>query len=188
MLGGTDPVIIFQFSKLAGGSLSNALSNIPVVSQIPTLIEQPPIPIYLSEQLTGLYIVNEDKNVDIETDIETKSDGSEPDVDQKGIGSTVDINLEAIKDSIGITLLSALVDLAFDKVTSKEYAITYLHGATTIFRGRLTGFVSQQGANNNLLTVRITLTRGAPTPKEEKQQIVVPGSGRGTLPLQPGGV
>lgn len=182
MLGGVDPIIIFQFSKLAGSAV-DLTSKIPVLSKVPTFIEQPPIPVYLSESLTGLMITTEDKSVDIETDVETKSDGSEPDTTQKGVGSSVDINLTAIKDSIGITLLSALVDLAFDKVTSNEYAITYFHGATTIFRGRLSGFVVNQNNNNTLLDVRITLTRGSPTPKDKPAQIEVPGS-RGTIPLQ----
>lgn len=163
MLKGIDPVIIFQFAKLAP-SLGDTVSKIPVVSKIPTLIDMPPIPIYLSQQLTGLHIDTEDKNVDIQTTTETTTDGSSPQVDQKGIGSTVAINILARKDSVGLSLLSAMIDQIFDKVTSKEYAITYIHGATTIFRGLLHSYAANQNADNELLTIKIEITKGEAQP------------------------
>jgi len=180
MLGGIDPVIIFQFSKLAGTSFAEQILKIPLVSEIPDVVAQPPIPIYLSESLTGLFIDTEDKNVDTEVDIQTKTDGSEPAVEQKGVSSTVSINLQGRKDSLGIALLSAMIDLAFDKVTSKEYAITYLHGATTIFRGMIKSYSVNQSATTNLLTIKIELTKGAKQP-QKKQTIVV-------VPAQTGGI
>jgi len=166
MLNGIDPIIIFQFSKLASDA-NSLLTKIPVISKIPTVIEQPPIPIYLSEELTGLYIDTEDKNVDIQTDTETLSSGDAPETTQKGVGSTVTINLVAKKDSVGMSLLSAMIDLVFDKVTSREYAITYMHGATTIFRAVLHSFAVSQNSSNDLLSVKIELSRGAKTPEKK---------------------
>lgn len=174
MLNGIDPVIIFQFSKLAGTDIGNTISKIPIVSKIPTVIDMPPIPIYLSQTLTGLHIDSEDKNVDIQTTTETTTDGGSPQVDQKGIGSTISINLLAKKDSIGISLLSAMIDQIFNKVTSKEYAITYLHGPITIFRGLLHSYAVNQSADNELLSIKIELSKGESQPVKAQPQPQVP--------------
>lgn len=173
MLGGLDPVIIIHLSKLADTSFGKSLAKIPVISQIPTLLEQPPIPIYLSEQFTGLYIENEDKNVDISTETETLTNGEPPEVNQKGIQSGVTISLLAKKDSTSMILLGAMIDEVFDKVSSKEYAISYLHGATTIFRGLLQSFAISQEPNTDLMSIKIQLSKGSknPTKKEPDLQI-----------------
>lgn len=181
MLNGLDPIIIFQFAKLAP-SLSATIAKIPIISDIPTAVDMPPIPIYLSESLTGLYIDAESKNVDINTNTETKSDGSEPDVSQKGIGSTVSIDLIAKKDSLGLSLLSAMIDIIFDKVSSKEYAITYIHGPITIFRGVLQSYQVNQSAQNELLSIRIELSKGEKTPQKVASTLETPKI-TGTVPL-----
>ena len=168
MLNGIDPIIIFQFSKLAP-KLGETIAKIPVISEIPTLIEMPPIPIYISQTATGLQIDSEDKNVDISTMTETKTDGSTPDVDQKGIGSVIAINMVAKKDSLGLALLSAMIDQIFEKVTSKEYAITYLHGPITIFRGVLHSYSVNQNAENELLTIKIELSKGEKQPTKQAE-------------------
>jgi hypothetical protein len=118
MLNGTDPIILIQFYE-APPEVKSALSKIPILSAYQDRIGLPPIPIYLSENLTGLYIVSEDKNVDIQTKTETLSDGKTPFVSQQGVGSTVRINLQASQDSIGVTLLSALADQIFQRVELK---------------------------------------------------------------------
>lgn len=183
MLGGKDPVIIFQFSKLANTSFSRLLSDIPLVADIPTLIDQPPIPIYLNSDYTGLFIDQEDKSVDIVTDVETLSDGESPEVSQKGVGSDVTINFIGKKDSVGIMVLSSLIDLCFEKVTSNEYAITYLSGATTIFRARLGGFSFTQNRQNDLLNITITLSMSK---KDAKPKSAVPELDyvTGEIPIQ----
>jgi hypothetical protein len=82
MLNGTDPIILIQFYE-APPEVKSALSKIPILSAYQDRIGLPPIPIYLSENLTGLYIVSEDKNVDIQTKTETLSDGKTPFVSQQ---------------------------------------------------------------------------------------------------------
>lgn len=187
MLGGIDPVIIFQFSKLAEsvtsdvGPVQPTVAKIPFISSIPTLIDQPPIPIYLSETLTGIYIDSEDKNVDIETETQTMADGSAPDVSQRGLASTISVNLVARSDSIGLTLLSAMIDQLFDKVTSKEYAITYLHGPITVFRGILHSFSVNKQSGNDLLSIKIELSKGTKEPTKKALIPSVPGY-TGTIP------
>lgn len=180
MINGTSPVIIFQFGKLIPG-LSEALSKVPVISQIPSVVEQPPIPIYLSDSVTGLMIDTQDKNVDIQTDVETKSDGSDPDVKQKGVNSSVRIQIKGKADNVGLILLSALIDMVFDKLSSKEYAISYLNGATTIFRGVLQNYSVNSNADNDMLLVTVELSKGTKTPQKTAEVPTVP-SQTGTLP------
>lgn len=171
MLNGLDPVIIFQFSFLAGDVATNIIKKVPIISTVPTLIEQPPIPIYLSEQRTGLFINSETKVVDIGTQTETFTDGKKPEVIQKGASSTVTVELIAKRDSIALTLLSSMIDLIFDKVTSKQYAITYMHGPTTIFRGLLSSYSVNPISGTDTISISFELTRGDQEPDKKKADI-----------------
>jgi hypothetical protein len=158
MLNGIDPILLFQISKLTPTE-TEALSKIPLVSTIVEKIGLPPIPIYLSEKLTGLYIDTEDKNIDIETSTETLANGADPIVNQKALNSTVRINMIASKDSIGLTLLAAVADLIVPKVTSREYSITYLHGPVTVFGGLLHSFSVSQNANDTIMNVTLEISK-----------------------------
>jgi hypothetical protein len=168
MLNGLDPIILIHLSKRTDvTALTGVTGLIPIVSSaIDDLIDFPPIPIYLSENLFGIVIDAESKNVDIVTDFETKTDGTLVNVNQKGANSSVSVNLTGKKDSIPITLLSAFIDLIFSKVTSKEYSITYLHGATTIFRGLLKSFAIDQVEGTDKLSIKLELTTGESKPQK----------------------
>lgn len=172
MLNGIDPIIIFQFKKISKET-QEKLSKIPLVSSIVDTIGLPPIPIYLSEQVTGLYIDSEDRNIDIETTVDSLYSGASPLVSQKAINSVVRINMIGSRNSIGLTLITALADLIVPKVGSKEYAITYLHGGTTVFGGLLHSFSAQQNANNELVNITIELTKNS-TAKPAGPPVVAP--------------
>ena len=198
MLGGLDPIIIFQFSKVSD-SAKATISKIPIVSSIVSKIGLPPIPIYLSEQTTGLYIDAEDRSIDIDTTVETLSDGSSPVVNQKAINSVVRIDMIGSRNSIGLTLLSALADLVVPKVSSKEYSITYLHGGITVFEGLLHSFNVAQNTENDLVKVTLELTKNNTTKKEAtvevkpvSEPVTLSGGTEGippgpTTPLEAGG-
>jgi hypothetical protein len=159
MLNGLDPIIIFEFSKKLSEKQLESLSKIPIVSSIVKKIGLPPIPIYLSEKITGLYIDSEDRTIDIDTKVEADPDGKTPVVNQTPINSVVKINMIGSRNSIGLTLLNALADLIVPKVSSKEYTITYLHGSITIFRGLLHTFSVNQNADTDLVNIGIELTK-----------------------------
>lgn len=181
MLGGLDPVIIFQFSKLAP-TVGTALSKIPLVSDLKTFVEQPPIPVYLSERFFNVAIVGTSKSVDIETDTETKTDGSAPDINQKGIQSGVEIHIEGKTSSVALILLSSLIDLAFDKATSKEYSISFIYGATTVFRGVLHTYSAEMVEGTDKLSVKIGISKGSKNPTKPNPVKEVPSSGPAPLP------
>lgn len=184
MLNGLDPIILFHYSKKVPTSLGFDF-DIPLISAIEDMIDFPPIPIYLSESLFGIVIDQESKNIDIATEIETLSDGSAPKIHQKGASSQISIQMKGKKDSIPLTLLSAFLDQAFDKATSGEYAITYLHGATTLFRGLLKSYAVDTQDGTDLQLIKIELTSGesqpqkpasVPSPPPVTNKIIIPGA------------
>lgn len=179
MLNGVDPIILFNFKKLSP-SLQSSITKIPVVSSIVEAIDLPVVPIYLSERLTGIYIDSESKSVDIDTTADTLSDGSDPELNQKGLQSSVKIEMVAARDSLGVALFSAMSDLIFPKVTSKEYSITYLHGAVTVFAGLLNSFSITQQSNNTLYSISMELIK--PSTQTRVQTVVVPKV-TGSVPL-----
>lgn len=175
MLGGLDPVIIIQLKKRVA-STADANIMIPVVSQEPTLVNLPPIPIYLSEKLFNVAIGGASKSMDVETDTETLTNGNAPDVNQKGIQSSVEITIEGKQDSVALTLLSAMIDQVYDRVTSKEYSISLLYGATTIFNAVLHSFSSETVEGTDKLLVKIKLSRGSKNPVKPNPVGSVPGA------------
>lgn len=181
MLNGLDPIILFNFFK-ATPATTAALEKIPVVADIVAKVGLPPIPIYLSESLTGLFIDTEEKSIEIDTKMETLTDGADPKIDQKGLQSTIKVSLTGKKNSLGLTLIAAMSDLILKKVTSKEYSITYLHGATTVFGGLLHSFNISQTAENDLLAITFELSTGAAS-TQEKSPIPVVGKVTGAVPL-----
>jgi hypothetical protein len=178
MLNGIDPIIIFNFKKAS--FLSEALSKIPLVSDVISTTDLPAIPIYLSESLTGICIDTEDKSIEVDTNIDTVTNGDTPVINQKAISNTVKIGMTANRDSIGVMLFAALTDLVFPKLTSKEYSITYLHGAVTVFGGMLHSFSITQNAENTLYTISLELVKpGGP----KGPQIPIVGKIAGAVPL-----
>ncbi len=161
MLNGIDPILIFHFSKIVTDKKLNNKSKIPVTASILSKLPLPAIPIYLSESLTGIYIDTEEKNVDIATDIDTLVIADDPVMNQRGIGNTIKISMMASRDSVGLTLLSAMSDLIFPIVTSREYAISYLHGAITVFEGLLHTFSITQDPNTDKYNITLELIKPA---------------------------
>ena len=178
MLNGIDPIIIFGFKKLPPSIAANPA--IPVAGAAGLPLDLPFIPIYLSEKLTGIYIDSEDKNLDVDTTVTATSDGSTPIVNQRPISSTITINMKASRDSIGVSLFSAMADLVFPKLTSKEYNITYLHGAVTVFQGLLHSFSITQNSNDDLYNITLGLVK---PPAEIKSPVPVVGKVTGAVPL-----
>jgi hypothetical protein len=159
MLNGIAPILIFNFKKLIPEA--NLTIGIPLVPMTDIQIPLLPIPIYLDEKLTGIYIDTENKNVDINTEIQTLPDGNTPKSIQTGINSTISIEMFAKKDSIGMSILVALCDMIFQKVTSQEYSVTYVNGAITCFGGLLHEFSCSQNSNDDLYKINLQLSKAA---------------------------
>lgn len=178
MLNGVDPIILFNFKKIPP-SLQAVISKTPVLASIVSAIDLPVIPLYLSERLTGIYIETESKSIDIETNTETLATGEAPVTNQRGLQSSIKIEMVASRNSIGVSLFAAMADLIFPKVTSKEYSITYLHGAVTVFAGLLHSFSITQNRENDLYQISLELIK----PSGTKFTVPVVGKVTGALPL-----
>lgn len=159
MLNGLAPIIIFQFSKKIPQAPSLG-AKIPVETSFFSKIPLPPIPLYLDEKLTGLIVDSEDKSIDIQTSQDSLSDADSPLITQNALESSVKINLQATKDSIGLTILSAVADMILPRVTSQEYSIQYLNGATTMFNAKLKSFSVNSSRDNTLLNITVELIKG----------------------------
>lgn len=157
MLNGLAPIIIFNFKKLLPQFTLPV--GIPLIAEAGSTVPLIPIPIYLKEEITGLYIKQQNKNVDIETKVQTLTDGTAPKVLQNGLNSTVTINMVSNKNSIGLGIMSALIDLIFEKVTSEEYSISYFNGAVTVFGGLLEGYSVSENESNDLYNVSLQISR-----------------------------
>lgn len=181
MLNGLDPIIIFRFSKRVENP-TETQAKIPLVDDVPTMIPGPPIPIYLSETLTGIFIDMESKNIDAQTTTETKTTDANPSVKQSGIANNVVIDLKGKKESTGLSLFLALADFAYTKLTSQEYSITYLHGPVTVFNGLLNHFSFTSDPNEDIIRIKIELSMGGakePTPQANSATVQ---KSTGTLP------
>jgi hypothetical protein len=182
VLNGIAPIIIFNFKKLLP-ALQELTSGIPLLADVTEKIPLVPIPIYLDEKITGLYIDQENKNIDVNTETKTLPDGTAPKVQQTGINSTITINMQASANSIGLSVLSAMMDLIFEKLTSQEYSITYLHKAVTVFNGLLEGYSISQNSNNDLYSITLTISRVTGSNTTEKAAAIsVPKVGGVVLP------
>jgi len=159
MLNGIAPVIIFNFSLVPKSPTFNAISGIPLVGDFVANNLGLPIPIYLDERLTGIYIDSEEKSLDVETNAQNKSTGFKPKIDQRAINSVVRVNMIASRNSVVLTALLALCDIAFTKLASKDYSISYFNGATTIFNGLLQGFSVNADTNDDLYRIRFEISK-----------------------------
>ncbi len=164
MLGGVAPILIFSFKPNieALNPLFNALSGIPLIGS--TFDLGLPIPLYLDEKLTGLYVESEAKNLDLNQEIDARFDGGPPVYFQRMLNSSVTVNLLATRDSILLPALLALADLIVPKVVNRKYSLTYLNGPTVVFDGLLHSLSTSQGADDNLIriTLQIQKTHKAP--------------------------
>jgi hypothetical protein len=159
MLNGLAPIIIFDFLETAKLDLGSTFAKIPVLKNIPTF-PLPSIPIYLDENLTGLYIDSVSKNVDVDTESHTNVTDPNPIIIQKGINSLITVNLKANSSSIGMILLGVLCDKIFSRLLEGKYSITFLYQNVTLFGGLLHSFSSVQNTENDLFNISLQLSKG----------------------------
>lgn len=154
MLNGIAPIFIFTISPVP--KASNPLAGIPIVSDFVENIGVP-IPIYLDEQLTGLYVDTEEKSIDIDNNVVAVNKGGAK-VFQNPLESMVTINLIGKKDSIALMVLLAMNDLIFSKL-KYGYGISYLNGPTAIFNGLLKTFATNTTADNDLIRITMQISK-----------------------------
>ncbi len=165
MLGGIAPILIFSFPPVLGIDLGQILGGIPVIGD--TLADIGiPIPIYLDENLTGIYIESESKSLDIDTDITPKYNttigaigASTSFINQSGINNMVTVNMLANRDSLILSVLLALNDMVFSKLVSGKYKMSYINGTTLVFGGLLHSFSVNANSDDTLLKITMQIQK-----------------------------
>lgn len=152
------PIMIFTFpfDNDSVNPVFNALSGLPLLQNTVSAIGIP-IPIYLDEQLTGLYVQSENKNIDIATEQNDAANSTKPFLTQKSISNTVSINLTGKKDSIFLTALLALVDLAYPMLVKAKYRVSYFNGPTVVIGGLIQGITAQANENDDLCNITMVI-------------------------------
>lgn len=176
MLNGVAPILIFNFPENPA-SLSpvfNALSGIPLVGPLLPLSIGVPIPLYLDERVTGLYVDTQGKNLDIETTIEPRYDNKKPFVYQRALNSSITINLNANKDSILLPALLALTDFIIPRLISQNYQVSYLNGPTVILGGLLQGLNTNEGSDDDLIRIVLQIQKTDQRPASPVPPTLIP--------------
>lgn len=163
MLGGIAPILIFTFPPILGIDLTSIISGIPIVGKDSLAGIGLPIPIYLDEKTTGIYVESETKAIDIDTDIspvyrKTTNEITNY-VNQSGVNNIVTVNMLASSENIFLSALLALNDMIFDRVAQTKYRVTYINKSTLVFGGLLHSFSTQASSNDNLLRITMQIQR-----------------------------
>lgn len=155
-----DPVFLFyKLHKLKDGKLQ----------------EGAPIPVYLSQNITGICVDNEEDSLSISTDYipvlgEQKSTDNSIKVQQRGESRKVRITLIASKNSVGLNILlplmKSILSYAF---AQKEYKIAYFNQNVLIFNARLAGYQMIPGSDDTKVSITVTLEVLPDKEDEEKR-------------------
>ena len=152
MLGGIAPILIFTFPVAPDAP---NLTGIPVLDSVLSSVGVP-IPVYLDEKLTGVYVTSQEKSIDIDTQPEISSDGTAK-VTQRGINNTVTVHMLASKNATLLSILLAFADEAFKRAVNGKYSVTYLNGSTLVFGGKVASFSAAENDNDDLLRLTLVL-------------------------------
>jgi len=156
MLNGIAPLLVFTFTN---DEAINAVKSVPLVGNFLAENVGLPIPLYLDEYLTGIYVQGESKAIDIETKPEARNDGEDPIVNQRLLNSVTTVTMVASKKGVLLMTLLAFADVILSRVVSKQYKISYFNGPTIIINGLLHGFTTQQGDNDDLVRIEMLISK-----------------------------
>lgn len=179
MLNGVAPIIIFSFFKKQPATKEKGT---PLISQVVSRFSFPPIPVYLDESL-GVLVSSKKTNIDIATRVETMTNGDPAAVTQKGIAAITTIEMVANKNNLILGVILAMSTQILQKVTSKEYSISFLHESTVIVNGLLHSFNREETSDSEMTTITMEISQGG----EDKSPLPKPGQATGTASLNDAG-
>ena len=152
MINGIAPLFIFTWKKPDG------TSGIP-------------IPIYLDEDLTKIYVDESDESLSINT--ETLADIDEQNavkIVQKGLTQKTTISTILRDNSIvGFILLPLLKTIASKVLSDLDYNIAFIDKSIVIFEAKLVGYQKKQSREDDLIRFNIELEV---KPEEKKKEEV----------------
>lgn len=156
-----DPVLLFYpLNKLENGDLQ--AGN--------------PVPVYLSEEITGLCVDSETDSLNISTDFipvlnEQGTEAGTVKVQQRGETQSVSITLIGNKNSIGLNIILPMLKSIFSKVfAGLDYKIAYFHQNVLIFNARLASYQMTPGSNDTKVSLTLNL-EVVPENSEKKEPV-----------------
>lgn len=171
MLNGVAPLLVITFKNKG---LMDFFGPDSVAGSLVSAIGIP-IPIYLDEKLTGIFVQSETRGIDVNTRVEpvTEKDPltlevQAPIVSQTATDSQVTIEMVAKRDSVLLVAIIALMEQIVNRLVSAEYSIHYLNGPTAIFGGLLHRFSTNANSNEDKIGLELVISTAAkesPTPK-----------------------
>ena len=154
MLGGTAPVLVFNFASISSASILNKLGfnigedsifnfDVPVVS----------VPVYLDEKLTGIIVDDHERSINIE--FETDGFGGNY---EREISSDVKVTLIAQKDNIAFQGFLALFEQILKRIPAQSYKIYFYYDDVFMTNASLKDFAVTTRENTDTRVVTFTLT------------------------------
>lgn len=153
MLGGTAPVLVFNFASISSASVLNKLGfnigedsifnfDVPVVS----------IPFYLDEKLTGIIVDDHERTINVEFE----TDGF--DNYEREISSDVKVSLIAQKDNIAFQGFLAMFEQILKRIPYQSYKIYFYYEDVFMTNASLKDFAVTTRENTDTRVVTFTLT------------------------------
>lgn len=153
MLGGTAPVLVFNFASITSQSILNKVGiNIAEDSIFSFAVPVVSIPFYLDEKLTGIILDDHEKTINIEFEQDDEFNY------EKVISSDVKVTLVAQKDNVAFQAFLALFEQILKKVSSKSYKIYFYYDDVFMTDASLKDFSVTTRENTDTRIVQFTLT------------------------------
>lgn len=154
MLGGTAPVLVFNFASISSASILNKLGfNIGEDSIFNFDIPLVSVPVYLDEKLTGILVDDHEKTINIE--FETDGVGGNY---EREISSDVKVSLIAQKENVAFQGFLALFEQALKRIPTQSYKIYFYYDDVFMTNASLKDFAVTTRENTDTRVVTFTLT------------------------------
>lgn len=153
MLGGTAPVMLFNFASISSRSILEKLGiDIGVDSLFDFDIPLVSIPVYLDEKLTGIIVDDHERSINIEFETDGQNNY------EREISSDVKLTLLARKDNVAFQGFLALFELILKRIPEKSYKIYLYYDDVFMTNASLKDFNVSTRNNTDTRVVTFTLT------------------------------
>lgn len=153
MLGGTAPVLVFNFASISSASILNKVGfNIGEDSIFNFDIPLVSIPVYLDEKLTGILLDDHERSINIEFEQDENHNY------ERVISSDVKVTLVAQKDNVAFQGFLALFEQILKRVNYQAYKIYFYYDDVFMTNASLKDFAVTTRENTDTRVVTFTLT------------------------------
>lgn len=153
MLGGTAPVLVFNFASISSASILNKVGfNIGEDSIFNFDIPLVSIPVYLDEKLTGILLDDHERSINIEFEQDENHNY------ERVISSDVKVTLVAQKNNVAFQGFLALFEQILKRVNYQAYKIYFYYDDVFMINASLKDFAVTTRENTDTRVVTFTLT------------------------------